>query len=72
MAQQVHARVSQPGSDAATRTADDDDVDQAVADAAERVANETLDTTDALLDEIDAILIEEEEFAVNYVQKGGQ
>lgn len=74
MAQQVHAKTSQPGQDAACRTAADEDIDQAVADAAARAAedNETLATTDALLDEIDAILTEEEEFALNYVQKGGQ
>lgn len=69
---QVYARVSQPGSDAGQRTEDDDAVDRAVDEAAERAANETLDTTDALLDEIDAVLIEEEEFAIHYLQKGGQ
>lgn len=71
---QVHAKVSQPGSDQASRTELDDAVDQAVADAAERAQadDETLATTDALLDEIDAILTEEAEFAVNYRQRGGQ
>ena len=69
---QVYARVSQPGNDASQRTTDDDAVDQAIDEAVERAANETLDTTDALLDEIDAILTEEEEFAVRYIQKGGQ
>jgi ubiquitin-like protein Pup len=34
--------------------------------------NETLEHTDDLLDEIDRILTEEEEFAVRYVQKGGE
>lgn len=70
--EQVHAKTSQPGSDAASRTKLDDDIDQAVEDAATRAANEVLDTTDALLDEIDAILTQEEQFAVNYVQKGGE
>jgi len=72
--EQIHAKVSQPGHDAATRTAADDVVDQAIDDAIERAAsdNETLDTTDALLDEIDAILTEEADFAVNYRQRGGQ
>jgi ubiquitin-like protein Pup len=72
--QQTHARVSQPGSDAGQRTTDDDLVDQAIDDAMERAVsdNETLEHTDDLLDEIDRILTEEEEFAVRYVQKGGE
>ncbi len=46
----------------------------AEADAGERTteAQATLDHTDELLDEIDAILIAEENFARNYVQKGGE
>ena len=75
MAQQVQqTRTSQPGSDAAGRSSYSDDVDQAVTDAAERAAadQETLGATDDLLDEIDAILTEEEEFAVHYLQRGGQ
>lgn len=70
----IHARVSQPGVDAAQRTAADDDVDQAIDDAMARAVadNETLDTTDDLLDEIGAILLEEERFAVTYLQRGGQ
>jgi ubiquitin-like protein Pup len=73
MPQQVHVRISQPGSDASTRTVNDDEIDQAVADAQERArAAETLDATDDLLDEIDAILTEEEEFAMHYLQKGGE
>jgi ubiquitin-like protein Pup len=73
--QQVQqTRVSQPGHDAAGRSTYSEDVDQAVADAADRAATdqETLDAADDLLDEIDAILTEEEEFAVRYVQKGGE
>lgn len=31
-----------------------------------------VDETDEMLDEIDAVLAEEEEFAIHYVQKGGQ
>lgn len=68
----IQARVTR-SADASTRTAADDDVDQAVADAISRAAaDETLDTTDDLLDEIDAILTEEEEFAIHYIQKGGE
>lgn len=72
--EQVHAKVSQPGPDAAQRTTYSDDVDRAVADAVDRaVADETLDATDDLLDEIDSLLeVNAEEFVRNYVQKGGQ
>lgn len=71
--ERVHARV-RPTVDSAERTDDDAAVDRAVADAADRAAadQEALDTTDELLDEIDAILTEEETFAIHYLQKGGQ
>jgi hypothetical protein len=74
MAQEhVHARVSQPGSDATGQTELDADIDQAVTDAAERArADSLVEHSDELLEEIDAILTEEETFAVNYLQKGGQ
>lgn len=68
--EQVHAQ-TQPGKDAAERTADDDAVDQAVADAQQRAAE--LEATDSLLDEIDDLLeVNAEEFVRAYVQKGGQ
>jgi hypothetical protein len=73
--EQVHqTRVSQPGSDAASRSSYSDDVDQAIDDAVARAVaeNETLDATGDLLDEIDAILTEEAEFAVRYLQKPGE
>jgi len=70
--EQVHA-TTQPGKDAAGRSALDETVDQAVADAADRAAQDTLDATDELLDEIDELLeVNAEEFVRNYVQKGGQ
>lgn len=67
--ERVHAQ-SQPGKDAATRTDLDDTVDQAVTDAQQRAAE--LEATDSLLDEIDEILQHEAEFAIHYLQKGGQ
>jgi ubiquitin-like protein Pup len=71
--EQVHATTTQPGKDAAGRSDLDDTIDQAVADAADRAAQDTLDATDELLDEIDDLLeVNAEEFVRNYVQKGGQ
>jgi len=69
---QVHA-TSQPGADRASRSAADDDVDQAVADAAERAHAELVAHSDELLDEIDAVLEENVlEVLTAYVQRGGQ
>lgn len=68
--ERVHAPASQPGKDAATCSDLDDTIDQAVADAQQRAAE--LEATDELLDEIDEILRHEAEFAVQYVQKGGE
>ena len=74
MPQRTHAKVSQPGQDAATRTAADEDVDQAIADAIDRAATEALvDETDDFLDEVDALLEENAlEVLQAYVQRGGQ
>ena len=75
MPQRTHAKVaSQPGQDAATRTAADEDVDQAIADAIDRAATEALvDETDDFLDEVDALLEENAlEVLRTYVQRGGQ
>jgi hypothetical protein len=69
MSQQVHTR---PTSDSTGRTTDDDVVDQAVDDAKTRSQSELVEHADEFLDEIDAILTEEEEFAVTYRQRGGQ
>jgi ubiquitin-like protein Pup len=72
--QQTHAKVSQPGRDAASRTAADEDIDQAVAAAADRATADALvEHSDELLDEIDHCLEENVlEVLVSYVQKGGQ
>jgi uncharacterized coiled-coil DUF342 family protein len=49
-------------------------MDKAIAEAQEcrRDRPEVVEHSDEFLDEIDAILVEEEEFALSYRQKGGQ
>ena len=75
MPRTVHAKVtSRPTADSDQRDREVDEiVDQAVADAArEREASDLVAHADDLLDEIDAILQQEEQFALQYRQRGGE